>query len=183
MSATGKCFGPVIVLPVHLGASFHSGSWLIGYANDSTLSVVPSTVVKVTVAETLNSHFGKVSERCDLWVMKFKASKTKTTVLYRSPPMHPQSPPLTIGGTVLKESDDLDIFGATVDSKMTFEKYLCSVSTAASQRLVILKSWRTFHDRLVFGSCFRGFVQPVLEFCSAVWYSAADKHTLNYWTL
>ena len=31
--------------------------------------------------------------------------------------MHPQSPPLTIGGTVLKESDDLVIVGVTFDSK------------------------------------------------------------------
>ena len=34
----------------------------------------------------------------------------------------------TIGGTVLKESDDLVILGVTIDSKMTFEKHLRSVS-------------------------------------------------------
>ena len=45
--------------------------------------------------------------------------------------MHPQSPPLTIGGTVLKESDYLVILGVTFDSKMTFEKHLRSVSRAA----------------------------------------------------
>ena len=53
--------------------------------------------------------------------------------------MHPQSPPLTIGGTILKESDDLVILGVTFDSKMTFEKHLRSVSRAASQRLGILR--------------------------------------------
>ena len=53
--------------------------------------------------------------------------------------MHPLSPPLTIGRTVLKESDDLDVLRVTVDSKMTFEKYLRSVSRAASQRLDILR--------------------------------------------
>ena len=45
--------------------------------------------------------------------------------------------------------------------------------------LVILsarKSWQVFHDRLFFGRCFRGFVLPVLEYCSAVWCSAADTH-------
>ena len=49
--------------------------------------------------------------------------------------MHSQSHLLTIGGTGLKESDDLDILGVTFDSKMTFEKHLCSASSAASQRL------------------------------------------------
>ena len=51
------------------------------------------------------------------------------------------------------------------------------VSTAASQRLGILrKSWRVFHDRSLHERCFRGFVLPVLEYCSAVWCSAADTH-------
>ena len=77
----------------------------------------------------------------------------------------------------LKESDDLVILGVTFDSKMTFEKHLRSVSRAASQRLGILrKSWRVFHDRSLLGRCFRGFVLPVLEYCSAVWCSAADTH-------
>ena len=49
-------------------------------------------------------------------------------IVSRSRTMHPQSPPLTIGGTVLKESDDLVILGVTFDSKMTFEKHLRSVS-------------------------------------------------------
>ena len=80
--------------------------------------------------------------------MKLNASKTKTMIVSRSRTMHPQSPPLTIGGTVLKESDDLLILGVTFDSKIPFEKHLCSVSRAASQRLGILrKSWRVFHER------------------------------------
>ena len=77
--------------------------------------------------------------------------------------MHPQSPALTIGGTVLKESDDLVILGVPFDWKMTFEKHLRYVSRAASQRLGILrKSWQVFHNRLLIGRCFRGFVLPVL---------------------
>ena len=73
-------------------------------------------------------------------------------IVSRSRTVHPKSPPLTIGGTVLKKSDDLVILGVTFDSKMTFEKHLRSVSRAASQRLVMLrKSWRVFHDRSFLG--------------------------------
>ena len=61
--------------------------------------------------------------------------------------------------------------------KITFEKHLRSVSKAAYPRLGILrKSWQVFHDRLLLGICFRSFVIPVLECCSAVWCSAADTH-------
>ena len=109
--------------------------------------------------------------------MKLNKSKTKTMRVSLSRTMHPQSLPLTIGGTVTKESDDLVILGVTFDSTMTFEKHLRSVSRVASQRLGILrKSWRVFHDRALFGRCFWGFVLPVLEYCSAVWCSAADTH-------
>ena len=51
----------------------------------------------------------KVSEWCDLCGMKLNASKIKTMIVSRSRTIHPQSPTLTIGGTVLKESDDLVI--------------------------------------------------------------------------
>ena len=88
-----------------------------------------------------------------------------------------QSSPLTIDGTLLKESDDLDLLGVTFDSKLTFEKHLRTVSRAASQRLGILrKSWRVFHGRLSIVRCFWGFALTVLEYCSAVWCSAADIH-------
>ena len=58
--------------------------------------------------------------------------------------MHPKPPPLTIDGTVLKESVDLDILGVRFYSKLTFEKHLRSVSRAASQRLGVLKTLKTF---------------------------------------
>ena len=47
------------------------------------------------------------SEWCDRWGMKLNASKTKTMIVSRSRTMHPQSPTLTIGGTVLEKSDAL----------------------------------------------------------------------------
>ena len=95
--------------------------------------------VRVAVAESLIRDLGRVSEWCDLWGMKLNASKTKTMIVSRSRTMHPQSPPLTIGGTVLKESNNLVILGVTFDSKITFEKHICSVSRAALQRLGILR--------------------------------------------
>ena len=74
--------------------------------------------------------------------MKLNVSKTKTMIVSRSGTMYPESHALTIGGTVLKDSNDLVIFGVPFDSKMTFEKHLHSVSRAASQRLGILRnSW------------------------------------------
>ena len=90
------------------------------------MAVVPSPGVRVPVAESMIRDFGRVSEWCDLQGIKLNASKTKTMIVSRFRTMNPQSLPLTIGGTVLKESDDLVILGVTFDSKMTFEKHLRS---------------------------------------------------------
>ena len=141
---------------------------LIGYADDSTLiAVVPSPGARVKVASSLNRDLVRVNAWCNLYGMKLNASKTTTMIVSRSRTLHPRLPPLTIDGTVLKESDNLDILGVTFDSKLTFEKHLRSVFRAASQRLGILrKSWRVFHDKLLIGRCSWGFVLPVLEYCA-----------------
>ena len=91
--------------------------------------------------------------------------------------VHPQLTPLTLDETVLKESADFVILGETFDAKMTFEKHLRFVSTGAPQRLGIMKkSWQVFHDWSLLLRSFCSFVLPVLEYCSAVWCSAADSH-------
>ena len=107
--------------------------------------------------------------------MKLNASKTKTMLESRSRTVHLKSSRLTIGGTVLKEFYVLVKLGVTINSKMTFEKYLGSNFRAASQRPGILRmSWRVFNDRVLPDRDFQGFIQPVLEYCSAVWCSSAD---------
>ena len=66
------------------------------------MAVMPSPDARVTVAESLNRDLIRVNAWCDLWGMKLNASKTKTMIVSRSRTMHPQSPPLTIDCTVLK---------------------------------------------------------------------------------
>ena len=179
----GSVLGPLLFLLYTSELFSILENKLIGYADDSTLmAVVPSPGARITVGDSLNRDLVRVNAWCDLWGMKLNASKTKTMIVSRPRTMHPQSPPLTIDGTVMKEYDDLDIFDLWVDlwvdlDKLTFQKHIRSVSRGASLRLGILKkSWRVFHDKLLIGRCFWGFVLPVLEYCSAVWCSAAETH-------
>ena len=75
-----------------------------------------------------------------------------TMIFSGSRTIHPQSTTLTICGTLLKESDDLEILWVLFNFKMTVEKHPRSVSKSYSQRLGILrKSWRVFHDRSLLG--------------------------------
>ena len=77
--------------------------------------------------------------------------------------------PPTIGGTVLKESDDLVILGVTFGSKMTLEKLFARFPEQLLKRLVIdcfSISMIDFHDRLLIGRCLCGFILHGLEHCS-----------------
>ena len=140
--------------------------------DDSTLmAVVSSPGARVTVAESLNSDLVRVNAWCNLLGMKLNASKTKTMIVSRSRTIHPQSPPITIDGAVLKESDDLDILGVTFDSKLTFEKHLRSVSRAASHSMINSSSGDAF------GVLSCQFWNTVLQ-CGV----RLPIHTLNYWT-
>ena len=106
----GSVLGPLLFLLYTSEIFFILENKLFGYANDSTLIVVvPSPGLRVAVAESLSRDHVKVNEWCDLWGMKLNASKIKTMAVSRSRTMHPQSPTLTIGGTVLKDPDDLII--------------------------------------------------------------------------
>ena len=114
----GSVLGPLLFLLYTSELFSILENKLIGYADDYTLmAVVLSPGVRVTIAESLIRDLGRVSEWCRLWGMKLDASKTKTMIVSRSRTMHPQSHPLIIGGTVLKESNDLVIFGVTFDSR------------------------------------------------------------------
>ena len=80
----------------------------------------------------MNRDLNRVSVWCNLYGMKLNASKTKTMIVSRSRTVHPQLTPLTLDVTVLKESANLVILWVTFDAKMTFEKHLRSVSSAAA---------------------------------------------------
>ena len=147
----------------------------IGYTDHPTLkAVVQSPGVRVAVAESLIRDLGRVSEWCDLWGTKLNARTTKTVMVSRSRTMHPLSPPLTIGGTVLKVSDDLDILEETFDSKMTFEKHLRSVSRG-----------RPGEYSMIDCSLGDAFGALAYQFWSTILQSGARLpiHTLIYWTV
>ena len=101
--------------------------------------MVPSPVERVSVAESMNHYLNRGSMWCDLWGIILNVSKTNTMIVSMSRSIHPQLTPLTLDGTVLKESADLVILGVTFDAEVTFEKDLRSVSSAAAQRLGIMR--------------------------------------------
>ena len=150
-------------------------------ADDSTLiAIMPSPGVTVTVAESLSRDLVKVSEWCYLSGMTLNASKTNTMIVSRSRIMYPQSPSLTNGGTVLKESDDLLILGVTFDPKLTFETFQTfeafhRLSRAVSQRLGIEEVLANISCWIDSWEVLSPYWPAYLAYCSALWCSAANR--------
>ena len=159
----GSVLGPQLFL-----AEFFSTveNKLYGYADDSTLvAVVPSRCKRVTDTESMNRDLNSVSVWCALWGTKLNMNKTKTRIVSWPRSVHPQSTPLTLDETLLKESADLVLLGVTFDAMMTFEKDLRSVASAAAQRRCIMrKSCQVFQDRSYLLRYFWSCVLPVLEY-------------------
>ena len=140
------------------------------------MAVVLSPGVRVTVAESLIRDLGRVSEWCDLCWMKLNDQDYDSLKV-----THNASPitPINNWPNCTKGVGWPCYIGSDIWFQVTFEKHLRSVSRTDSQRLGILrKSWRVFHDRSLLFRCFRGFILPVLEYCSAVWCSV-PIHTLK----
>ena len=87
----GSVLGPLLFLLYTSELFSILENKVMGYADDSTLMVVvPSTGVRIAVAESLIRDLGRLSECCDLWGMKLNVSKTKTMIVSRSCiPSHP----------------------------------------------------------------------------------------------
>ena len=174
----GSVLGPLLFLLYTSDLFSILENEMIGYADDSTLiAAIPSPNARISVAQSLDRDLLKVSNWCNMWGMKLNVGKTKTMMVSRSRSLNPPSPALSVNGAVLKDLAYLEILGLTLDSKLTFEMHLRSVARSVSQKIGIMrKSWSIFRDPSLMKTCFYSFLLPVLEYCSAVWCSAADSH-------
>ena len=105
--------------------------------------------------------------------MKLNARKTKTMRVSRSRTVYPQPNPLTLDGTVLKESADFVILEVTFDAKMTFESTFAMFPVLLLRGLhgIMRKSWQVFHEdfmKILLLRYFWNVVLLILEYCSAV---------------
>ena len=94
--------------------------WLYAYADDATLLVVlRKPADRPAVAASLNRDLTKIREWCSHWCMILNPNKTKVLVVNRSRAVNPPSGDLVLSGVSIRASPNLDILGATFDSKLT----------------------------------------------------------------
>ena len=153
---------------------------LVLYANDATLLArIPSPNMRFDVNESPNRDLSKISTWCNLWGMGLNPNKTQSMIVSRSRTVFPPHPDPLVGSTSLSSCDFLKILGVMCDSKFTFERHICSISSSVPQKIglpVLRKPFRIFGDHDVLLRCFSPFIFPCLKYCSPVRSSAADSH-------
>ena len=151
---------------------------LVSYADDATLLArTPSPNMRSDITESLNRDLSKISTWCNLWGMRLNPYKTQSMIVSRSRTVFPPHPNLSVGSTSLNSCDSFQILGVMFDSKFTFERHKCSISSSVTQKIGLLtKSFRIFGDQDVLLRCINSFILPCLEYCSPVWSSAAESH-------
>ena len=114
---------------------------LFAYADDSTLqAVVRKPTDTPAVAASLNRDLTRIQAWCNHWCMRLNANKTKALLVSRSSTVSPPHGYLVLSGVSLRASQNFDILGATLDSKLTFENHVLGIVSRVSQRIGILRS-------------------------------------------
>ena len=151
---------------------------LISYADDVTLlAIIPSPHDRDRVAASLNRDLHRIQSWSSLWGMKLNPSKTQSMIISRSRTGNPPHPVLYLDNSPLSSSPSLKILGVTFDTRLTFETQIRSMASSASQKVgIVRKGFGVFQDDNINKVSFTFFLLPVLEYCAAVWSSAAECH-------
>ena len=136
----GSVLGPLFFIIFTSDLGINLENHLISYADDTTLfSSVRSPCNRSEVAASLNRDLTKITYWCQLWGMKLNAKKTQSLIFSRSRTVDPPHPSLVLAGVVIEEVDNMRLLGVTLDSKLTFEKHIRSLSSSIAQTTGLLR--------------------------------------------
>ena len=83
-------------------------------------------------------------------------------------------PPLLLGGTVLQESDELDILGVCFPKNLSFQSHLDKVVSKAGQRVNMLRKIASHLDSKGKASVYKAHIRSTMEYAPLCWMSASE---------
>ena len=107
--------------------------------------------------------------------MILNPNKTKALVVNGSRTVNHLHGDLVLSGVSICACPNLDILGMKLRSSLTFEDHVRGIVSRVSKIICIFRSVkRVFVDTSVLLRCYYAFVLPILEYCSPMWWSAAE---------
>ena len=120
---------------------------------------------------SLNRDLEDMKIWADRWKETFEPSKCKVVTISRK--RQPARIDLYFGNTKLKEVEELDILGVTIDKKMTWNKHISNISARAGQGICTLR--RITPNLAVSGraSAYKAQIRSVMEYAFLCWMNAS----------
>ena len=75
-----------------------------------------------------------------------------------------------VNGTHIKKSDDIDLLGVNIDSKLAFDKHVSVVCSKVNKQLQVIKWFKRLVSRKTRQRLYNAFIQPAFQYCSDVWH-------------
>ena len=118
-----------------------------------------------------------IQEWCNHLCTILNPTKTKALVDNRSRTVNPLHCDLVLSGVSIRDNPNLYILGVKFDSKLSFKDHVRGIVSSVSQIIDVLRLMkRIFLDTSVLLRYYFAFVHPILEYCSPMWWSAAECH-------
>ena len=150
------------------------------YADDTTLySTMSSMETTMTTCQTFQTGVNKVAQwgggGGGTWRNQFEPSKSQAMTISRHRVDRP-IPPVAFSGLNVADVDTLKLLGVTFDRPLYFGQHLRTTALLAARRIGFLRKAFKILDHKGRTAAYKGFVRPMLEYCSLVWSGAADGH-------
>ena len=135
----GSILGPLlfIIFIDDLATNLENQSIL--YADDATImSFIKSREDRRSAAVSLNQDLKKIETWAQTWNVLFGTEKCKATTISNRKDAVGSHPPLSFFGTILEETDSVDLLGLTLRNDLSWNPVVTKMAKTAGQRLGLL---------------------------------------------
>ena len=80
-----------------------------------------------------------------------------------------------VNGTHIKKSDDINLLGVNIDSKLTFDKHVSVVCSKVNKQLQLIKRFKWLVSRKTRQRLYNSVIQPAFQYCSDVWHHCGAR--------
>merc|ERR1712030_25780 len=110
-------------------------------------------------------------------LVKFNSIKTQFQIISLS--TFSQNFNINFNDSTITNSNNLNILGLNINSKLSWKPHINQLAKAASQKLGILYRCRPFFTCEQLLRIYKGLIRPCLEYCSHVWGGSSSTHLLD----
>ena len=142
------------------------------YADDSTIFAPVTSSNGPEVAASLNEDLERIRKWADVWKVTFEPSKCKAMILSRR--RNPSRPDIFFGTTKISLSEQMEVLGLCIDSKLTWTTHLSNICKRAGQRLGALRKLANKLDAKGRANIFKTQVRSIMEYSCLAWMNAAQ---------